>query len=147
MKKRKGISAIVFIKERNNFKFLLLRRKLNWVGWEFLKGGRKKGENEKECLKREIKEEIGMKNFSFKKTPFFHEFRYSRPYKKDKIRWDSAKNRIYVVRIFSNKIKLDKNEHSSFKWFSKKDVLKKLTWKDYKILFEKIMNSKNYFNI
>ena len=109
---RRGISAIVFFEKKDKREYLLLKRKLNWKGWEFLKGGQKKGENEKSCLKREIKEEIGISIFESKKTSEVHKFRYPRGYIKDGRVWIGAKNRVYLVKIFNKKIKLDKNEHS-----------------------------------
>ena len=82
---RKGIAAIVYIEDRDRRKFLLLKRKQNWKGWEWIKGGRRQGENEIKTLKREIKEEIGKKpgDYIAKKTRIIHSFNYQKEYKKD----------------------------------------------------------------
>ena len=136
---RRGISAIIFFEDNEGKKkFLLLKRKQNWKGWEFLKGGRKKGEDEWAALKREIKEETGLGRFSAKKTRFIQEFNYKKEYKKDNKKWDGARNRIFLVEVFDKKIKTDKIEHSGFKWASKKEALKMLTWKDYRRIFRQI---------
>lgn len=138
---RKGVSAIVFFEERGKRKYLLLKRKLNWKGWEFLKGGVKGKESEKKCLKREIKEEVGITNFESIKTKEIHRFDYPKSYIKDNKVWSGAKNRVYLIRIFDKKIKLDSHEHSGFKWVNEKDVLKLLNWKDYKRIFRKVIKN------
>ena len=66
MKLRKGnqIEVIVFKKdEKENYKFLLLKRIKSRGGfWQPITGGIEGDESEEEAMKREIKEEIGVKN-------------------------------------------------------------------------------------
>lgn len=135
---RRGVSAIVFIDLNGKREYLLLKRKLNWKGWEFLKGGKRENESEWDCLKREIKEEAGISKFKAKKTKYIHEFKYKKEYMKDSLPWIGAKNRIYLVRVFQKKIKIDKNEHSGLKWVDKKTALKLITWNDYGRVFKKV---------
>ena len=47
--------------ENKKIKYINLKRKLHWTGWEFPKGGIGFLETKKNCIKREIKEEIGLK--------------------------------------------------------------------------------------
>ncbi|MEM2956155.1 MAG: NUDIX domain-containing protein [Candidatus Pacearchaeota archaeon] len=139
MKTRKGIVAIIFVRNKEK-KYLLLRRKMYWIGWEWLKGGRKKGEKEIECLKREIKEETGknVEEYIVKKTNYIFSFKYERPFVHDKELWRGAKNRVYLVEFNNKKIKLDKDEHSSFRWVTRKKALKMITWDDQRKVFEKL---------
>lgn len=134
---RRGISAIVFRKERGRRTFLLLRREQNWKGWECLKGGCRKGENEMRCLRREIREETGAEEFRFKKTGMIHSFMYEKPFWKDNKKYEGARNRIYLVELHPSRIRLDRKEHSGFRWASRKAALNMLTWRDYKKIFEK----------
>ena len=137
---RKGVAAVVFRREREGeIKFLLLKRKKNWKGWEWLKGGCKKWENEDSCLKREIKEETGVSKFKVKKTSYFHKFSYPELLVKDGRKYYGAKHKLFLVEVFSDKIKFDKKEHSGFKWVDKETVLKLITWKDQKNLFARII--------
>lgn len=136
---RKGVAAVIFLREGKEIKYLLLKRKKNWVGWEWLKGGCKKGEDEKTCLAREIKEESGITDFEAKKTKFVNTFLYSQRLSKDEQEWDGAAHRIYLVEVFSDDVGLDNDEHSDYEWFSEEDVLKMLTWEDQKKVFKQII--------
>jgi 8-oxo-dGTP pyrophosphatase MutT (NUDIX family) len=135
---RRGVAAVVFLRKGDKTKYLLLKRKKNWKGWEWLKGGRKPLESESACLRREIREEIGVREFSAKKTKYFSSFKYAQEYLKDHRKFDSAKHRVYAVEVFSDKIKVDKIEHSGFKWVNRKEALRILTWPDQKRIFGKV---------
>lgn len=52
---RKLVAAVIV----NRDKYLILRRKLHWKGWEFVKGDTK-GQGYKKALLREIREETGL---------------------------------------------------------------------------------------
>ena len=142
MKKRirNGIAAIVFAKINGKKKYLLLERKMYWTGWEWIKGGKKKGESEVNCLKREIKEETGKNpsEYSYKKTPYKLTFMYERPFVHDFVLWDGAKNKVYAVEFFNSKVCIDKDEHSGCKWISKADALKLITHEDQKRIFKRL---------
>ena len=135
---RKGVAAIVFRKDKGRTKYLLLKRKLNWKGWEILKGGCKLFESEDKCLKREIKEEIGMSEFSVKKTKIFNKFKYQKLFQKDNRLYSGARHRIYLVEVFSKRIKIDKKEHSGFKWVLQKEALKIIAWDDQRKIFKRV---------
>lgn len=136
---RKGVAAIIFRKTDSGIKYLVLNRKLNWIGWEFLKGGCKKGENERICLSREMMEEIAVKEFRHKRTKFVNSFFYLKPLVKDEREWTGAAYRLYLVEVFSDKVKIDEDEHSGFKWVDKKEFLRLLTWDNQRELFEKVI--------
>jgi len=130
-KKRNVVGIIVFDGER----FLLLHRKLNWVGWEFPKGGIEKNEDPQKTLARELLEETGIKKFSL--TSKIDEVEYQ-----DNKRKKSTFIVNYLVHVSSNsKVKInnahiiDKEvvlEHDDFKWCFPKDAIKLLTHKNQK---------------
>jgi 8-oxo-dGTP pyrophosphatase MutT (NUDIX family) len=142
MKKRirPGIAAVIFVKNNGKKKYLLLKRKLYWTGWEWIKGGKKKGESELACLQREIMEETGKNpdEYYFKKTRFILKFMYERPFVQDFQLWNGARNRVYLIEFLNSKIKLDNDEHSGFKWVPKQDALKMITHEDQRKIFKKI---------
>jgi len=142
MKKRirSGIAAIIFTNIKGKKKYLLLKRKLYWTGWEWLKGGRKKHESELRCLHREIIEET-RKNpgeYSIKKTRYTLNFLYQKPFVHDFQLWDGAKNRVYLVKFNNPNIRLDKDEHSAYKWTARQEALKKITHDDQRKIFKKV---------
>lgn len=60
MKKKFGVTAIIFDEKEGKRHFLLLHRVLNWAGWEFCKGGIDPEENPEQAVLREIGEETGL---------------------------------------------------------------------------------------
>lgn len=135
---RRGVAAIVFRRLGKNKKYLILKRKLNWEGWEWMKGGCKTKEKETTCLIREINEELGIQEFLFEKTKQVNSFKYRKELKKDHKKWTSGKHSVYLVEVFSSKFKFDKKEHSGAKWFSRAEALKKITWNDQRAIFNKL---------
>lgn len=142
MKKRirPGISAIIYTKINGKKRFLLMKRKMYWTGWEWIKGGRKKGESELACLKREIKEETGKNpdEYKTKKTRYVFSFMYEKPFVHDFVLWDGARNSVYAVEFNNEKIKPDNDEHSDFGWFDKKTALGMITHEDQAKIFKKV---------
>ncbi len=61
MNKETSIGAVVFRKEENKLKFLILKRMDNSI-WEFPKGHLEGNETELSTLKRELNEELGIKH-------------------------------------------------------------------------------------
>ncbi len=131
IKYRKYVAAIIFIKTKSGNLFLLLRRKQNWKGWEYVKGGLLPGESLKAGLKREIREETGQKKLNIiAKLPKKIKYNWPREFQKDKKKWKGAIQQVYVVELFSKTIKLDRKEHSGYAWLPAKKALKLLTHKE-----------------
>ena len=129
-----GVTGIIFDKAGGKAFFLLLHRKLNWSGWEFVKGGIEEGEEPQEAVLREIDEETGLINVELVK-------KVAGP-----LEWFS-KDTKYVYTVFL--LKADKNEpvilakeiveHDGFEWVEKERVLGMLTHKDNKAVFKKAL--------
>ena len=132
-KYRKYAAAIIFIKTKKEPLFLVLRRKQNWKGWEYVKGGLLPGESFLKGLKREIREETGQRRFKvIAKLPKPIKYKWPKTYLKDEKRWRGAMLSLYVVELFSSKIRIDRLEHSGYKWAPGKTALKLLTYKEPK---------------
>ena len=54
---RKSVFIVVYMQENNKIKYLVLKRKLHWKGWEFPKEGIEKNEEEGEAARRGVREE------------------------------------------------------------------------------------------
>lgn len=104
------VTAAIIIKEN---KILLTQRskedKLS-LKWEFPGGKIEENENEKECLKREILEELEL-NINVEKFFFKNIHKYN-----DK----EIELNFYICKIISGKLKL--NVHNNFKWVNKTEI-------------------------
>jgi 8-oxo-dGTP pyrophosphatase MutT (NUDIX family) len=130
-KYRKALFIVVYSKEKNKIYYLILKRKLHWKGWEFPKGAINFLETRKKAVKRELKEETGLGPIKIKK------FDYSGKYPYDKIYPDRPGIKgqtfvLYSVKVKKAKIRLDKIEHSSYKWASFGKALKMLKFQNQK---------------
>ena len=139
-KYRKGIFIVTYAIMNGRPEYLVLKRKFHWKGWEFPKGGIKKYELRRFAIRRELKEETGLKPLKIKS------FRKKGVYKYKKECLDRPKvagqtYKLYAVEVEKKKIILDKLEHSDFKWVGFSDAMKKLTWKNQKDCL-KIVNEK-----
>ena len=129
-----GVTGIIFDKVGKINYFLLLHRKLNWSGWEFVKGGIEFGEEPQEAVLREIGEETGLLDVELVR-------KVAGP-----LEW-YAKDTKYVYTVFL--IKADKNEaiilakdiveHDGYEWVDEQKVLPMLTHKDNRDVFKKAL--------
>jgi len=143
-KYRRGASAIVF-RRKNGLKLLILHRKLNWTGYEILKGGLKGRESEDNCLKRELREETGIRKYRHVETGYEYRYSWTKAFIKDNNTYRGAHFRLFIVEDLdkSGRIRIDRNEHSGYSWVTAKKALKMLTYKDQRDALRFVL--KNYF--
>ena len=127
---RSGIFLVIYKKERGRrVQYLLLQRKLHWKGWEFTKGGIEKGESELEAIKRELKEECGLKLISFQE--YKKKGRYVYDKKTARGRGKQGQTyKLFSARVKPGKVKIDKLEHSGYRWVGFKRAMELLTWEN-----------------
>jgi len=127
---RKGISAVVFKRKGKNVRFLLLHRFQNWTGWEFLKGGLKNRENEESCLKRELREETGVRKYLSAEIDYRYGYRWNKEYVKDNNTYHGASFTLFVVedKDKTDRVRIDKCEHSGYRWVDGRKAVKMLTY-------------------
>lgn len=129
MKYRRGIFIVAYSKTKKGTEYLVLKRKLHWKGWEFPKGGLKKGEKILDALKRELKEETGRLPLNIKKFDISGKYTYNKRYS-DRPGIKGQSFSLFAAEIKFEKIKLDKLEHSGYKWLDFENAVRKLTWKN-----------------
>jgi len=123
---RKGVFMLVY-RNPKNLEYLILKRKKHWIGWEFPKGGIEKREKISKTILREIKEETGIKIKKMKNERDSGKYLYGKKLsdRKDMIGQTYS---LYSIEFSSGRIRLDKREHSDYKWVSFDRALKMLTW-------------------
>ena len=124
---RKGFFIVTYSRTKEGIRYLVLKRKLHWKGWEFPKGGLERSENVKKGVKREVKEETGKLPFNMKNLCVSGKYKYKREVK-DREDIGGQTYSIYSAEIKAGSIKIDKKEHSDYQWLSFEKALKKLTW-------------------
>ncbi len=135
MKYRKGVFILMYTKTNKGIKYLILKRKLHWKGWEFSKGGIENKEPILKTVKRELKEETGISDFLWiKKFNFSGKYKYEKELSDREGIIGQTFEALYAVRVSPEKmrIKIDKKEHSSYQWVDYKTALNMLTWKNQK---------------
>jgi len=118
-------------KSKEEIKYLILKRKFHWRGWEFPKGGINFPESKKSAVIREILEETGKKTLKVKRFNFHGKYDYKKkfPERKDFI---GQAYYLYAAEIKYGNVKIDKMEHSTYVWLSFDEALKKVTFRNQK---------------
>lgn len=113
----KASVAVTFDKN----KFLILKKKGTWEGWQFVQGKIDEGESEEDAVLRELKEETGLDGEIVKKLDFSADYWF---------KWEG--DTIHKFLIFflvkadsSKKVKIDV-EHSEWKWVDYETALKEI---------------------
>ena len=123
------VEAIIFRRNDKRIEYLLLKRLPQKNGfWQPVTGGVEEGESEIEALKRELAEEVNLKNVRI--LDKIYEYSYV---------WKDLFIPVSTYAVEANvneKIKLQADERESpitdFAWVTKEKAVKMLYWKDEK---------------
>ena len=130
MKKyRRGIFIVAYARTKRGIEYLVLKRRLHWNGWEFPKGGIEKNENYIHVVKREVLEETGKKPLKIINLNVNGKYKYKKKLK-DRPGIIGQSYKLYATEIKRENIKIDRFEHSGYKWLNFEKAVKKLTWKN-----------------
>ena len=129
---RPAVFVVVYKRESDKIFYLVLKRKKHWKGWEFTKGGIERGENAVKTAKREVKEESGLKPLKLSRFNIRGKYNYSKNFK-DRPGFIGQTYQLFAAEVKENKkIKLDKKEHSAYKWLEFTQARDILTWSNQK---------------
>ena len=130
-KYRQAVFVVTYSKTNEGIKYLILKRKFHWRGWEFPKGGIQDNESKRTTVRREILEETGEKTLKVKRFNFHGKYNYKKkfPERKDFI---GQAYSLYAAEIKYGKVKIDKMEHSTYVWLSFDEAVKKVTFRNQK---------------
>ncbi|MBI2004121.1 NUDIX domain-containing protein [Candidatus Pacearchaeota archaeon] len=129
-KYRKSVFVVVYRKTPNGIKYLILKRKLHWSGWEFPKGGINDNEEIMDAVKREIKEETGRSPLNVQSHNFYGKYKYDKKVLGRKFIGQTFS--LYSAELKDDKIQIDEREHSDYLWPSYLEANKKLTYENQK---------------
>ena len=135
MQKEKSAGAIIFRIEKGKPFYLLLRYpsvKPKKEYWDLPKGHMEKGEQEKDTVVREVREETGLQDIELF-SGFRKEIRYWFQVGEQKI---SKTVIFYLAKTRQEKVTIS-SEHLGFQWLGYEDAIKKLTYKNAKRILEK----------
>ncbi len=129
-KYRKSVFGVTYFKDPDGkIKYVILKRKKHWKGWEFPKGKIEKYETKRMAVRREVKEETGLRILKIKR---FREKGYYIYNKKlnDRPGIIGQTYHLFAVEVEKGdgKLKLDSIEHNGYKLVFFKEAYKKLTW-------------------
>jgi 8-oxo-dGTP pyrophosphatase MutT (NUDIX family) len=135
-KYRKAVFIVVYRKIKSIFgrekvKYLLLKRKKHWIGWEFPKGGIDGRERAIETAKREIFEECGQKGSNLKEYNFSGKYRYHKKLK-DRPGFIGQTFKLFSAEVKNRKCKIDAREHSTYRWASYEKAVKRVKFENKK---------------
>ncbi|MBI2042938.1 NUDIX domain-containing protein [Candidatus Pacearchaeota archaeon] len=136
-KYRKTVFIIVYSKFENRVFYLVLKRKLHWVGWEFPKGGIEEKENPFQAVNRELKEETGLKPLKIKKFNVHGKYKYPHGIP-DRLGIVGQSFSLYAVEAKKQNVKFDEDEHSDYKWVSYFQAMKMLKHSNQKRCLKKV---------
>jgi 8-oxo-dGTP diphosphatase len=144
---RRGVFVVVYRTNKDGEReYLLLRRKKHWIGWEFPKGGIERGEGLMQAVRREIVEETGQKGRRIRSYTFFGTYDYDRQFE-DRPEITGQTFKLFSAEIKSKRVKIDRGEHSGYRWVSFRRAEKMLTWKNQKdalkLVEDKIKDEQN----
>lgn len=126
----KSAGAVVFRRENQKIKYLLIQ--YGWGHWEFPRGLIRKGESLEEAARREIEEEVGIKDIRF--IPGFKE--WIKFFFKLK-----GKNIMKIATFLLAETKTKRItlsfEHQNYAWLEYEKAFKKLTFKNAKEVLKK----------
>lgn len=123
MLREKSCGAVVFIRQENSTKYLLL----NYAAghWDFVKGNVEPNETEKETVLRELKEETGITDArfieGFKETIAYFYRRQGLTVNKEVV--------FFIIETHTEKVELS-FEHVGYIWLDYQHAMEKLTFKN-----------------
>ncbi len=128
---RPAVFVAIYKKQEGKIFYLVLKRKKHWKGWEFTKGGVDSGESYLQTAKRECYEESGLKPIKLMKFRQRGKYRYSKTLN-DRPGYIGQTYKLFAAQVNDNlgkkQIKIDKKEHSTYRWLEFNQAFKILRW-------------------
>src|SRR4030042_2225932 len=131
-KYRRAIFVVVYsLSKEGKVEYIILQRKHHWKGWEFPKGGINPNEKMDDTARREVKEETGLRALKIKKFDFSGKYLYKKEFS-DRTGIMGQTFSLYAAEVKRRKVKIDRKEHSGYKWLRFGEAIKKVRFNNQK---------------
>ena len=131
-KYRRAVFIVIYARDKNGkIEYFILRRKHHWIGWEFSKGGRKLFEPKRLSARREAGEESGLKILKIKRFDYKGRYKYNKEFP-DRKGFIGQTFTLFAAEAKKGRVKLDRKEHSGFRWMSFKQALRSVKFANQK---------------
>jgi 8-oxo-dGTP pyrophosphatase MutT (NUDIX family) len=124
---RPAVFIVTYTLTDKGVEYLLLKRRLHWNGWEFPKGGMKRGEEMERAVLRELYEETGQRAILIQNHETKGKYEY-KTFLPDRRPFSGQTYNLFSAQVEKGNIRFSKIEHSEYKWFSFEEAIKKLSW-------------------
>ncbi len=133
MPKEKSCGAIIFIKSKEGYKYLLLHYQAGH--WDFPKGHQEQKEKEEQTALREVREETGIESIDFA-DGFNETIKYFFKKGNETVYKEAV---FFLAQSMTDKVMLS-TEHIGYAWVNFDHAMKKLTFNNSKDLLQKANN-------
>jgi len=129
---RKAIFVVVYSENKENkIEYLILKRNHHWKGWEFPKGGINPHEKMRTAVRREVREETGLVPLKIRKFDFSGRYMYKKRFA-DRTGIMGQTFSLYSAKVKKGKVRIDRKEHSEYKWLNFENAVKKVRFNNQK---------------
>lgn len=136
MRIRKGVAGIIF--KPDGPLFLVLKRAINWEGWEFVKGSIGNNEIKETAVRREILEETGLEEIELiYKFPGRMEYEHKES-SRNLAGFSGSSHTVFLVKYIDGEVVLS-HEHSDFKWLPYEEARETLTFENQRMFLDSAM--------
>lgn len=130
-KYRPGTFIVTFAKTSKGIKYVILKRKKHWTGWEFPKGGINPEEDKYKTVTREVEEETGYEPERIIDFNIRGKYHYPKAFS-DRPDIVGQTFHLFAAEIPKKKISIDESEHSDAQWMSYKEARDRVTFQNQK---------------
>lgn len=134
---RQGIFIVTFAKTTRGIRYVVLRRKKHWTGWEFPKGGINPEEDKYGTVGREVEEETGHTPERIMDFNIRGKYQYTQTFS-DRPEVVGQTFHLFAAEIPKKKLSVDPKEHEGAQWMDYMSARNKLTFQNQKECLDRV---------
>jgi len=134
---RPGIFIVTFAKTPKGIKYVVLKRKKHWTGWEFPKGGIGPAEDKYKTVTREVEEETGHTPKRIIDFNIRGKYQYPKEFV-DRPDIVGQTFHLFAAEIPKKKLSFDPKEHIDSQWMGYRAARDRVTYQNQKDCLDKV---------